>query len=247
MSTLRLLVLLFGLIGSSIHLNAQKILKKSEISFSKISSKPGIRNVTFTNDSGKRSKLRVKFPEKSSKKIGLVIALHWAGGGDTYKEFNDCLVLPSLENSNTIIVSPEGEDQLWYSRNNIDKILAIVANSQKYWNVDPQKIAIMGYSNGGNGSWFFAENYPELFSAAIPMASSYPIHKKIDVPLYVIHGAKDELFAVSKTKQWVTKTKTEGSNVTLIINKELSHFQGCAYGNDLKNAGEWLQKIWNKK
>lgn len=247
MSTLRLLVLLFGLIGSSIHMNGQKTMNKSEVSFSRISSKPGIRNATFTNGAGKRWKMRIQFPVKSSIKNGLVIALHWAGGEDTYKEFNDCLVLPGLENVNAILVSPEGEDQLWDTRNNIDKILAIVANSQKYWNVDPQKIAIMGYSNGGNGSWFFAEKYPELFSAAIPMASSYPIHKKIDVPLYVIHGAKDELFKVSKTKQWVAKTKTEGSNVTLIINEGLSHFQGCAYDNDLKNAGEWLQQIWNKK
>ena len=247
MSKIGLIVLLFGLAGYPFHLNAQKALKKSEISFSKISNKAGVRNISLTNDYGKRWKMRVKFPENPSEKKALIIALHWAGGKDTYKEFNDCLVLPGLKDVNAIIVSPEGENQLWNTKNNIDKILAIVRNSQKYWNVDPKKIAIMGYSNGGNGSWFFAENYPKLFSAAIPMASSYPISKKIDLPLYVIHGAKDELFEVSKTKQWVEKSKIEGSDITLIINEALSHFQGCSYSNDLKHAGEWLQKIWKKK
>ena len=247
MSKIGLIILFFGLAGYSFHLNAQKALKKSEISFSKISNKAGVRNISLMNDYGKRWKMRVEFPENPSEKKSLIIALHWAGGGDTYKEFHDCLVLPGLQDVNAIIVSPEGENQLWNTGNNIDKILAIVTNSQKYWNVDPKKIAIMGYSNGGNGSWFFAENYPKLFSAAIPMASSYAINKKIDLPLYVIHGAKDELFVVSKTKQWVEKSKSEGSDITFIINEQLSHFQGCAYSNDLKNAGEWLQKIWKKK
>ena len=247
MSRIRFMLLFFSFTVYSIHLNAQKVLKNSEISFSQISNKYGTRNIKLTNDYGKRWKMRVNFPKNTYEKNGLIIALHRAGGVDTYKEFNDCLVLPGLANLNAIIVSPEGENQLWNTSNNIDKIITIVANSQKYWNVDPQKIAIMGYSNGGNGSWFFAENYPKLFSAAIPMASSYPVSKKIDVPLYVIHGEKDELFKVAKTKHWIEKTKTEGSNVTFIINKQLSHFQGCSYRDDLKNAGEWLQKIWMEK
>ena len=247
MNRLKLLFLFFGLTLCSIHLNAQKKLGKSEISFSKVSDRYGSRNITLMNDYGKRWKMRVNFPKESNEKNTLIIALHWAGGGETYNEFNDCLVLPALGYLDTIIVSPEGENQLWDTKNNIDKIISIIANSQKYWNVDPEKIAIIGYSNGGNGCWFFAENYPKLFSAAIPMASSYLINKKIDVPLYVIHGKKDELFKISKTRQWIENTKNKGSDVTFIINEQLSHFQGCSYIDDLKNAGEWLQKIWKKK
>ena len=75
--------------------------------------------------------MRVKFTENPSEKNALIIALHWAGGGDTYKEFNDCLVLPGLQDVNAIIVSPEGENQLWNTGNNIDKILAIVTQFAK--------------------------------------------------------------------------------------------------------------------
>ncbi|NNE77144.1 MAG: hypothetical protein HKN31_08735, partial [Pricia sp.] len=99
----------------------------------------------------------------------------------------------------------------------------------------------------GNGSWYFAEHYPQLFSAAIPMASAYPIGEKIDVPLYVIHCAKDELFDISRTRRWVYKTKGAGTELTFVSNNKLTHYQGCSYVDELKRAGAWLQNIWKEK
>lgn len=225
-------------------LKGQENLSKSEISFSKIKFKKGTRDVTLTNDYNKRWKIRVNFPAETQEKKSLIIALHWAGGGNTYKEFNDCLALPGLEALNAIIVSPEGENQLWSTGNNVEKVFSIIANAQKYWNVNPKKIAVTGYSNGGNGSWYFAQHHPKLFSAAIPMASAYPINQKIEIPLYIIHVAKDKLFELPTTKKWVRKTKEAGTDLTLVVNEHLSHFDGCAYISDLKNAGEWLKALW---
>lgn len=237
-------ILILMLFVGHLSLQGQENLSKSETSFSKIKFKEGTRDVTLINDFNKRWKMRVNFPEETQEKNSLIIALHWAGGGNTYKEFNDCLALPGLEALNAIIVSPEGENQLWSTGNNVEKVLSIITNAQKYWNVNPEKIAITGYSNGGNGSWYFAQHHPKLFSAAIPMVSAYPINQKIEIPLYIIHGAKDELFELATTKKWVGKTKEAGTDLILVVNDQLSHFEGCAYISDLKNAGEWLKALW---
>lgn len=229
------------------YLKAQETVSKSEKSFSNIVMKKGTRNVSLTNDSNKKWKMRVTFPELKDEKNALIIALHWAGGGDTFKEFNDCLAVPGLKSLNTIIVSPEGENQLWSTGNNEEKILSIISNAKKYWNVDPNKIAVTGYSNGGNGSWYFADHHPELFSAAIPMASAYPSNTKIDIPLYVIHGKKDDLFEISRTEKWVNKSKEKGTDIIFVVDDGLTHFQGCAYKGQLKKAGEWLQNIWTEQ
>jgi len=239
--------IIFFLVIGILTLKAQEKISESEKSFSKIKVKKGTRDVTLINDYNKRWKMRVNFPETTEKRQHLIIALHWAGNGDTYKEFNDCLALPGLEALNAIIVSPEDEGQLWSTQNNVDKIRSIVANAQKYWNVDSEKIAVTGYSNGGNGSWFFAQNYPKLFSAALPMASAYAINTKIEIPLYVIHGAKDELFELARTEKWVMKTQEKGTDITWVVNNTLSHFQGCAYITELKKAAEWLKLRWKKK
>ena len=225
---------------------AQK-LSPSEKSFIKIKQKPGIQNKVLSNDFGNKYEVMLNFPDIIDKKYRLIIALHWAGGGDTYKTFFECLALPGLDDDETIIIAPEGQNQLWNTQHNVDKIKNLVAYTIKYWSVDPKKIAVTGYSNGGNGSWYFADHYPELFSAAIPMASSYPINKKLNTPLYVIHGGKDELFSVTKTSEWVKKTKEAGSKITYVVNEERSHFQGCSYVPELKKAQEWLKNLWKEE
>ncbi|QCX01392.1 hypothetical protein FGM00_15210 [Aggregatimonas sangjinii] len=226
---------------------AQERMGKAEKSFAKIGMKEGTRNVTVANDFGKKWKMRVNYPEHTKEANSLIIALHWAGGGDTFREFNDCLVVPGLEFLNPIIVSPEGENQLWSSANNEDKVLSVVTNAKKYWNVDSNKIAVVGYSNGGNGSWYFAEKYPGMFSAAIPMASAYALTKKIDIPVYVIHGQQDELFDIARTEKWVNQTKEKGSEVIFKAADGLSHYEACAYIELLKEAGEWLEQKWKEQ
>ncbi|WP_289644247.1 prolyl oligopeptidase family serine peptidase [Maribacter aestuarii] len=222
-------------------------LSKSEKSFTKIKVSQGIQNKTLSNHYGNKYQVILDFPDTNLDKYQLIIALHWAGGGDTYKTFFECLALPGLEDDKTVIIAPEGENQLWSTENNVTKVINLVTYAIKYWNVDPEKIAVMGYSNGGNGSWYFAEHHPETFSAAIPMASSYAITEKIGIPLYVIHGERDELFSVTKTSEWVRKSKEAGSDITFVKNESLSHFQGCSYVGELKRAHEWLQNLWKDK
>ena len=238
------LIFFYMICCSLFQVAAQEQITKSEKSFAKIKTKPGTRDAIWVSDYGKPYTMRVTFPEASEDKTALIVALHWAGGGNTYKEFNDCLILPALAGLQAIIVSPEGENQLWSTANNVEKLLSLIAYSRKYWNIDPAKIAVTGYSNGGNGSWYFAEYHPELFSAGIPMASAYPISEKIDIPLYIIHGAKDELFAMEKTRMWIERTRKAGTELVFVPNDSLSHFQGCAYVDDLIQAGKWLQRLW---
>ena len=122
---------------------AQK-LSPSEKSFIKIKQKPGIQNKELSNDFKNKYPVMISFPDVSNKKYQLIIALHWAGRGDTYKTFFECLAMPGLGDEETIIVAPEGQNQLWNTENNIDKIKNLVAYAIKYWNVDSKK-------NRGNG------------------------------------------------------------------------------------------------
>ncbi|MBQ4913772.1 dienelactone hydrolase family protein [Maribacter sp. MMG018] len=243
------IILLFLIGVSGIYdAQSQESQNKAAKAFSRIKLKANkVSDVTLMNDYGKRYKARVRFPDDIKNKKPLIVALHYAGNYGTYKEFHDCLVAPGLKELNAYVICPEGEEQLWTTENNIEKIRSLVHMAIKYWNIDKTQIAIMGYSNGGNGSWFFAEHYPELFSAAIPMASSYPVKTKISIPVYAIHGAKDELFLASKTENYINSGIEKGSNITFIKNERLSHFEACAYSEELKKSTKWLQNIWNIK
>lgn len=182
----------------------------------------------------------------------LVFTLHGAANGSpTAHQATACLAEPGLEALGAIIVSPNGYLYQWYEGPNIQQVLTLVNLAKKYWPVDTNKIALTGYSNGGNGSWFFAETHPEIFSAAIPMASSYntyntdSVGRYIETPLYVIHGENDDLFPLEDTQLWVNVTEAVGTNVTFVVAPGLTHNEPCNYVSYLQDASQWLiNDIW---
>lgn len=189
----------------------------------------------------------------TSNKRPLIISLHGDATivSDAYKA-TACLAQPGLEALNAYIVSPSSKGFLWFDAPNQNQIIALVDLMKAYLPIDENKIAVTGYSDGGNGSWFFAQFYPNLFSASIPMASSYnPINssgvvQKIDIPMYVIHGSEDALFPVEITESYVNSSNAVGSNITFTVAQGLIHTAPCDYVSYLQDAGAWLEtEVWN--
>ena len=159
---------------------------------------------------------------------------------------------PGFESLNAIIVSPNSNADLWYEEKNIVQVLALMDLVKNNLPVDENKTVITGYSDGGNGSWFFAQFYSSLFSAAIPMSSSYrsPDSQgavtKINIPLYVIHGSADTLFPLETTEGFVTESVAAGSDIKFVVADGLTHYAVCDYLPYFKDAVTWLEtEVWN--
>ncbi|MCK0108542.1 prolyl oligopeptidase family serine peptidase [Flavobacteriaceae bacterium S0825] len=183
----------------------------------------------------------------------LVIDLHGASGGSPSAHQNtECYVETGLQTLNAFIISPNAGFDEWYDSTNQQQILALVDLAKSNWFINPSQVIITGYSNGGNGSWFYADYYPELFSAAIPMASSYDPARSsgevlpIEVPMYVIHGEDDELFPIAETEAFVNESIDAGSSIEFVVATGLSHLDVCDYASYLADAATWVQtEIWN--
>ena len=224
--------------------------------FKNISLQPGVNDLkleTFVN--GVYWNFRVIAPTNASEsnKRPLVLTFHGASGGsETAHQHTDCYDEPGLAALNAYIISPNAGLGEWYDQENQQQVLALVDLAKTYWFVDSDKILATGYSNGGNASWFYADYYSDIFTAAIPMASSYNPERsdgtvpKIGIPLYVIHGGDDELFPASETQQFVDLSIAAGSNIEFVIAEGLTHFKPCEYVEHLKTAVTWLQTdVWN--
>jgi len=182
----------------------------------------------------------------------LIIDLHGASGGaaDAHQQ-TGCYVEPAFEGKDVYIIAPNGGADLWNSLNNQEMVINLLLFALESWPIDPDKVVVTGYSNGGNGSWFFGETQPTLFSAAIPMASSYNTlntygnPRLMPIPMYVIHGENDELFPLSETQNWVDITLDAGSDVTLVVATDLTHSEPCNYTPYLIEAITWLEnEVW---
>lgn len=226
------------------------------LDFQNLNLQPGINDINLESlVNGVFWNFRVIIPENAAEnnKRPLVIDLHGASGGNANAHKNtDCYVEKGVQALNAFIISPNAGFDQWYDQSNQQLILALVDLASSYWHVNPNKRMITGYSNGGNGSWFFADYYPELFSVAVPIASSYDPERstgevpRISVPMYVIHGENDELFPVEQTETFVNKSIAAGSSIEFVVAPGLTHLDVCDYESYLEEASAWiLSEIWN--
>ena len=223
-----------------------------ETDFQALDLSAGIHDVSLEITGGVYYDFRVIAPERTAEENRpLVIAFHGASVSTDAHKNTACYVEPGLEVLDAFILSPYAEGGLWFEDKNQEMIGNLVFLMKKYWPIEEDKIAVTGYSNGGNASWLFAKSQPGTISAAIPMASSYDVHEldgtvaKWDVPLYVIHGENDDLFPVDTTQTWVDATVNVGSDVTFVIAPGLGHYTPCDYVPYLQEAATWLKEtVW---
>ena len=257
--TLRLLIVYFFslmMLGSCISAEEPiNIITFEDIEkeFQAIDITAGIQDVTIKIDENISWSFRV-IPPTTIEASGnpLIITFHGASGGspEAHKA-TECYVEPGMEYLNAFIISPNADIYQWYDQFNINQVLILTELAIDNWPIDASKIAANGYSNGGNATWLYVENRPDLFSAGIAMASSYDTSdedgggRKIDSPLWVIHGENDELFPVEITLQWAEQSIDAGSDITFVIADSLTHYKPCEYVPYLKEASIWLKdSVW---
>ena len=208
---------------------------------------PGSRELNLKLSDGSIWPFRLYVPKHQEGAIlPLIIGLHWAGDERTYQEYMSCLVEPAFNDFNAIIVAPLAGNELWWEPPMREKIVEMVRLVKAYWPVDAQKIVLTGYSNGGTGCWYFADNHASDFSAIIPMAGFYESKlEKFEVPMYIIHSDKDELFPYSLAKLKIDYAVSLGSDITIKLVPDLSHFEACNYQEYLRETQLWLvQEVW---
>lgn len=182
----------------------------------------------------------------------LVYSMHGGVGGagrQAHKSL-ECFTTP-LESINAFVISPNADRVQWNETHNQIKVTKLVSLAVKNWPVDSTKIVATGYSDGGNGTWFLAEAYPDIFSAGIAMSTSYNTlnssgkPRRIRTPLYVIHSTGDELFPIDQTAFWVERTTSSGSPIEFVVVDGLSHYTPCDYVSYFEEGIRWLQEeVW---
>jgi len=224
--------------------------------FSNIDFVTGINDVSLENLNGGTWSFRVIMPDVdfTNNDRPLILSLHGCaacGVSPEAHKFTGCLAEAGFTSINAIILSPNSNGEIWITENNYNQVTTLMDLASTYLPVDTGKIVAHGYSDGGNGSWFFAETASNVFSASIPMASHYNtinngVGRLIPIPMYVIHGTEDALFPIEQVRVWVGASIDSGSDITMVEAPGLTHPAPCDYVSYLEVAAEWLvNDVWN--
>jgi predicted peptidase len=174
--------------------------------------------------------------------VPLILALHFSGHGIPYygELILSNLIEPAFRELEAVMVAPQPESEKF--------IFDLLRDVQKRFNIDSERILIIGYSLGGMGTYHFAGRYPDHFTAAIVMASSTPedvLEIKWRIPLMVIHGRNDEVVSFQDAKNAVLRLEEKGVDVTFRVLEGVTHYETQFFVGALRNSIPWLYEKWN--
>jgi pimeloyl-ACP methyl ester carboxylesterase len=98
-----------------------------------------------------------------------------------------------------------------------NRALAILAEVQKSYPIDAQRIALVGWSMGGYGAWSLGAAHPEKWSAVAALSGGgdpQQVAALKDTPVWALHGRLDPLVPASESQTMVTALQNAGGNVT---------------------------------
>lgn len=143
----------------------------------------------------------------------LIISLHGAGGNgnDEYK----WLWSAHAKKWNGFVASPSGEPAgaQWFPEQE-EFVLAVYKDVINTFNVNTNCVYIHGFSNGGNGAWFYSICYPWLFGAGCSRSGGCTapedLANLLNVGMYITHGEKDTVIPCEHDRECAQTLKKLG-------------------------------------
>jgi predicted peptidase len=161
------------------------------------------------------------------KKTPLMVALHGLGSNPKqilgYKGLTE-----QAEKYGYVVVAPMGYNSKgWYGNSMPGKkqtdppnlgelsekdVMNVLEIARKDFNVDKDRIYLMGHSMGGGGTWHLALKYPDLWAGLAPIAPAIfrpatEVSKIKHIPVILIQGDKDNLVPVAGARRWADAMK----------------------------------------
>ena len=151
----------------------------------------------------------------------LLVALHGMGGDENsmFDGYNGALK-PAVERNGFIAVCPKGRDSASMYRGSAEQdVMDVLAEVERDYKIDSNRIYLMGHSMGGYGTWSVAMAHPDVFAALGPISgggNSAGMAKIARIPEYVVHGDADPTVAVTQSRAMVAAGKKAGAKIVYV-------------------------------
>ena len=124
----------------------------------------------------------------------LVVYLHGFTGLPEEPFHNPVGLVNEIDKRGWLLASALGRGDLYYTGAGDLDVMEVIADVSKHYNVDPNRIYLMGHSMGGYGTDNVATHHPDVFAAVAPAegTSSAPLALNLrNVPWFVMTADED--------------------------------------------------------
>ena len=219
-----LLSIVFALCTSCPGQIASRALKKDDSTF---------RKEIYTDKKGNKMPYRLFVPANydSAQKYPLIFWLHGASGrgSDNLKQIsvgneNGTHVWTTAANQAVLaafVLAPQCPENRFWSDPDTNELspqlqvaLEILADAQKQFSIDADRIYVAGQSMGGLGVWALLQTQPDRWAAALVLCAFdnfTNIRGAARVPLWIFQGDADMVVPVNLVRQMVKDLKKTGA------------------------------------
>ncbi len=148
-----------------------------------------------------------------------------------------------------IVLSPQApEDSVWWGAP-LDEVSALLDHVQAKYAVDPKRVYLTGLSMGGFGAWALALREPQRFAALVPIAGGWDSERDTipgnicdikAVPIWVFHGAQDDIVLPKKSQLMVDALKKCGVEVRFTLYPDADHRESFERAYDDPELYAWM-------
>lgn len=179
----------------------------------------------------------------------LIVCLHGGyGRGDEYI----WTWLRPAKSKGYLLVSPKSIGPTWSVLNpplDVRSIRAILAEVCSLYAVDRKRVYLSGLSDGGIYAYLLGLSCPDWFAGIAPIAGEMspmtdPMLRQKqgkDIPLFIVHGAKDFIFDVRSVRSSCDLLQKIGYNVTYTELPEWGH--AYTYGINEQLVMPWFESL----
>ena len=128
----------------------------------------------------------------------------------------------ALAGAEQIYIIPYGwSDAPWWAGTQIENIRTILDTVKRTYNVDENRVAVAGVSDGGTGAYYIAMRDTTPYASFLPLNGFIMVLPSVDAgdlypnnlrnkPFFVVNGGRDPLYPTRTVEPYVNHLKTHG-------------------------------------
>ncbi|MHC1776424.1 MAG: prolyl oligopeptidase family serine peptidase [Lentimicrobium sp.] len=143
-----------------------------------------------------------------------------------------------------VVLSPQCPDSTDWDTETLFDLISHIASK---YHIDESRIYLTGLSMGGTATWNLAMAHPGYFAAIAPVCGrvnrNYPLKARNlkSLPVWVFHGAADEVVLISESAKMVKALKNAGNEAGFTI-YPFSNHDSWTETYDNPELYEWFLK-----
>lgn len=138
----------------------------------------------------------------------------------------------------------------WWTDVQLDNLRALVDTVKRTYNVDENRVALSGVSDGGTATYYYSMRDTTPFAAFLPLNGAIPVlrnrsmrvdgelfmHNMVNKPFFIVNGGLDPLYPTTLVEPYVKQMQAGGGVVTWLPQPEAAH--NTAWWPELKEQYE---------